>query len=517
MPLLASADVAKGQAFVQEQCAACHTFTQGGANGVGPNLYGVLGGPMFAKAGFTYSDAAKAKAKGNWDYEKMNAWLADPADSSRAPPCPMPGIKNTQTRADVIAYLRTLAATPLPLPSAAQVKAASAPAAAAPAGGTGGAPSGIAPLFAHADLAKGQALVQEQCAACHSFTKGGPTIVGPNLYGIVGAKMFSHARLRLFRRRQSQGRRHLDRSDDERLAGEPDGLCTRHDDGLSGHQERPDEGRCDRLPEQKFRLPDQTPRPMSIAWLEGVTAALDAAGAVIRPYFRAGVTAEQKTDESPVTIADRRAEETLRGNSRRSAFPISGSSARNSRRITTGARHVWVIDPIDGTRAFITGRTSFCTLVGLLEDGVPVFGVIDQPVTGERWVGGGGVARFTGPFGGKMGTRAIYRHRPGGTLLHLAGNVRPASAAHRQLKSLCRRIYWGGDAYAYGLLALGQIDIVVECNLKPWDWAALAPVIEAAGGVVTDWAGAKLRLGSDGSVLAAANPALHAAALAALG
>ena len=85
-----------------------------------------------------------------------------------------------------------------------------------------------------------------------------------------------------------------------------------------------------------------------------------------------------------------------------------------------------------------------------------------------------------------------------------------------KLKSLCRRIYWGGDAYGYGLLALGQVDIVVECNLKPWDWAAIAPVVEAAGGVVTDWSGAKLRLGSDGSVLAAANPALHAAALAAL-
>jgi myo-inositol-1(or 4)-monophosphatase len=90
------------------------------------------------------------------------------------------------------------------------------------------------------------------------------------------------------------------------------------------------------------------------------------------------------------------------------------------------------------------------------------------------------------------------------------------AARFARLQAKCRRMYWGGDAYAYGLLALGQIDIVAECGLKVWDWAALAPVIEAAGGVVTDWAGQKLRLGSDGSVLAAANPALHAAALGAL-
>ena len=190
IPLLASADVSKGQTFVQEQCAACHTLTNGGANGVGPNLYGVLGGPMFAKAGFAYSSAAKGKAKGNWDYAKMNDWLTAPATYVPGTAMPYAGIKNTQTRADVIAYLRTLAATPLPLPNAAQVKAASAAAPAAAA--AGGAPSGgIAPFFAHVDLAKGQALVQEQCATCHSFTKGGATIVGPNLYGVVGAKMFS--------------------------------------------------------------------------------------------------------------------------------------------------------------------------------------------------------------------------------------------------------------------------------------------------------------------------------------
>jgi len=192
LPLLAAADVGKGAAFVAQQCSACHTVTQGGAAGVGPNLYGVLGGPMFASAGFTYSDAAKAKAKASWDYDKMGTWLADPASFAPGTAMSYAGIKNTQTRADVVAYLRTLSASPLPLPSAADVKAAAAPAAAS-AGGAPPAAPGIDTLFASADPAKGEALVQQQCSACHTLTKGGAAGVAPNLYGIVGAKMFTQA------------------------------------------------------------------------------------------------------------------------------------------------------------------------------------------------------------------------------------------------------------------------------------------------------------------------------------
>jgi cytochrome c len=196
LPLLASADIAKGTAFVAQQCAACHTVTSGGADGVGPNLYGAMGGPMFAKAGFTYSAAAKSKAKGNWNYDNMNAWLTAPADFAPGTAMSYPGIKNTQTRADVVAYLRTLAATPLALPTPAAVKAASAPAATAAATPAGGAPPaapGIDTMFAAANLDKGQALVTQQCSACHTLNKGGAAGVGPNLYGIVGAKMFAQA------------------------------------------------------------------------------------------------------------------------------------------------------------------------------------------------------------------------------------------------------------------------------------------------------------------------------------
>jgi cytochrome c len=198
--LIGSANVAKGQAFVQQQCSACHTLNPGGAAGVGPNLYGVLGAAMFA-GNFSYSAAVKAKAKGNWNYDNMNAWLADPSAYAPGTQMSYPGIKNTQTRADAIAYLRTLSASPLPLPGSAAVAAASAP---APATGTSGSapPSGPAPaagapdidtLFAAADISKGQALVQQQCSSCHNVDKAGAAGVGPDLYGIVGAKMFAQA------------------------------------------------------------------------------------------------------------------------------------------------------------------------------------------------------------------------------------------------------------------------------------------------------------------------------------
>jgi cytochrome c len=199
IPLIGSADVAKGMAFVQQQCAACHTLNQGGAAGVGPNLYGVLGGPMFSGAGYAYSAAVKAKAKGNWNYDNMNAWLADPATFAPGTAMSYPGIKNDSTRADAVAYLRTLAARPLPLPTPAEIKAASAPAAPAPAPTAGATPGTAAPapsidtMFKTADIAKGQGVVAQQCAACHSVAKGGAAGVGPDLYGIVGAKMFAQA------------------------------------------------------------------------------------------------------------------------------------------------------------------------------------------------------------------------------------------------------------------------------------------------------------------------------------
>jgi histidinol phosphatase-like enzyme (inositol monophosphatase family) len=238
---------------------------------------------------------------------------------------------------------------------------------------------------------------------------------------------------------------------------------------------------------------------------------------VIRPYFRAGATAELKGDSSPVTIADRQAEQAMRMVLAQ-RFPSHGVLGEEHGNHNPEARWRWVLDPIDGTRAFITGRPTFGTLVALLDGDTPVLGVIDQPITGERWIGATGRPTvFRGPFGGQA------KCRPCPALDHAelsctAPEIFTPDTAPgwQRLASQVRRITWGGDCYAYGLLALGQIDVIAEATLKLWDWAALVPVIEGAGGRVTDWQGRALHAGSDGQVLAVGDPALLGPALAAL-
>jgi myo-inositol-1(or 4)-monophosphatase len=251
--------------------------------------------------------------------------------------------------------------------------------------------------------------------------------------------------------------------------------------------------------------------------LAAAMAAADAAATVIRPFFRAGIGAELKGDQSPVTIADRTAEQVMRA-VLSERIPDAGILGEEFGLLRPDARLRWVLDPIDGTRAFITGRPTFGVLIALLADEVPVLGLIDQPVTGERWIGVAGEAtRFTGPFGGVAGTRSCpslgQAELSCTTPSMMDDATRPGFEA---LEAGVRRISWGGDCYAYGLLALGQIDIIAERDMKIWDWAALVPVIEGAGGRVTDWAGRSLRADGDGSVLALGDPALAAAAQQAL-
>ena len=183
----------------------------------------------------------------------------------------------------------------------------------------------------------------------------------------------------------------------------------------------------------------------------------------------------------------------------------------------SGARYRWVLDPIDGTRAFITGRPTFGTLVALLDGDVPVLGLIDQPITGERWLGvAGRPTTFRGLFG-RAGCRSCRTLAEAELSCTSPAIFQPAERPRWDgLAGQVRRVSWGGDCYAYGLLALGQIDVVAEATLKLWDWAALVPVIEGAGGSITDWAGHKLHPGSDGTVLALGDPALLAPAVNAL-
>jgi len=245
------------------------------------------------------------------------------------------------------------------------------------------------------------------------------------------------------------------------------------------------------------------------ALVRGAEAAADVAGAVIRPFFRSGIGTDLKTDASPVTIADRSAEQAMRA-VLAERFPTHGILGEEFGLQNPGAALRWVLDPIDGTRAFITGRPSFGTLIALLADGVPIIGIIDQPVTGERWVGARGMAtRFHSALGGTIGTRrcpALAQAELGATTPDMfVGDDEPR---WKRLTGAAGRTYYGGDCYTYGLVAIGQIDICVDATMKIWDWAALVPVVEGAGGRVTDWQGRPLRPDSDGRTVAVGDATL---------
>ncbi len=240
----------------------------------------------------------------------------------------------------------------------------------------------------------------------------------------------------------------------------------------------------------------------------------NAAGAVVRKYFRTPVAIDEKADASPVTIADREAEASMRAliAIHHHAHGILGEEAGADR---ADAELVWVLDPIDGTRAFIAGKPTFVTLIALVRNGVPVLGVIDQPVARERWVGVAGKTRFNGQV---VSTRTCAR-LDRAILNTTAPDLFVGEDAHafRRLSAAVKDTLYGGDGYAYGLVAGGFIDLVAEADLKPYDFCALAPVVEGAGGVMTDWRGQSLTVNSDGRVVAAGDEAVHGLALGALG
>jgi len=256
---------------------------------------------------------------------------------------------------------------------------------------------------------------------------------------------------------------------------------------------------------------------MDAAFVAAAEAVADAAGAVIRPLFRAGIGVEAKGDLSPVTIADRGAEQAMRA-VLANRFPAHGILGEEFGGDRLENDYVWTLDPIDGTRAFVTGRPIFATLVGLLHRGRPVLGLIDQPMTGERWIGlDGAPTVFRGPIGGRAGCRPCATLADAELSCTSPEMFDPAeAAAFARLRAAAKRVTFGGDAYAYGLLALGAIDVIAEADLKPWDWAALVPVVNGAGGRMVGWDGADLTLGGAGRVLAVGDAGLLHAATALL-
>jgi myo-inositol-1(or 4)-monophosphatase len=235
---------------------------------------------------------------------------------------------------------------------------------------------------------------------------------------------------------------------------------------------------------------------------------------VIRPYFRAPLEVADKKDKgdgrySPVTAADQGAEAAIRALIKE-RYPDHGIMGEEHGHENPGAALTWVLDPIDGTKAFITGLPTWGTLIALNDGTGPVIGVLDQPVLGERFIGS--------PHGAFLGATRLGTRRCaalGEAVLCCTEPEMFAAGAERvAFEALARRVMlrrFGTDCYAYAMLAHGFVDLVVEANLAPWDIQALIPIVEAAGGVVSDWRGGPADAG--GQVLACGDPRLHAAAL----
>lgn len=237
----------------------------------------------------------------------------------------------------------------------------------------------------------------------------------------------------------------------------------------------------------------------------------DGARDIARCYFRKPLGVEHKGDDSPVTAADREIEAFIRRQIM-SYWPEHGIFGEEEAPHHADRQHVWIVDPIDGTKSFVTGHPLFGQLLALLYNGKPCLGQIDMPVTGERW--SAVIGQSTTMNGQPCHTSScrdlsqafVYTTDP----LLFIGNK---AAAFEALRSSARLIRFGGDCYNYALLASGHCDLVLETGLQPYDYLPVVQVVRGAGGVITDWHGEDLGVTSSGDVLAAATPELHHAML----
>jgi myo-inositol-1(or 4)-monophosphatase len=238
-------------------------------------------------------------------------------------------------------------------------------------------------------------------------------------------------------------------------------------------------------------------------------------GEAILPFFRTSLGVENKAGPGafdPVTAADRAAETAMRTLIRQT-FPGHGIIGEEFGSERTDAEYVWVLDPIDGTKSFISGMPAWGTLIALTRGGVPVYGMMHQPFTRERFTGDGGAARYTGPAGG----RALHVRRSTGLSEALLMTTSPLlmkeddRASFGKVEKAVRLSRYGGDCYAYCMLAAGHVDLVIETELKPYDILPLVPIIAGAGGIVTTWDGSTPFAG--GRVIAAGDKRIHEAAM----
>ena len=241
----------------------------------------------------------------------------------------------------------------------------------------------------------------------------------------------------------------------------------------------------------------------------------DAAREIAGNYFRRSFTVETKSDESPVTIADREIEAGQR-RMIEGTYPEHGISGEEYGDIRMDADYVWVLDPIDGTKAFLNGIPVFTNLIGLTFQGNPVLGMIDQPVLGERWIGASGHgAQLNGTEVHSSDVTALDEITVHATTPEMF-NTDDLAKRFGQLAARAKYRRYGIDCYAYGLLASGYVHLVAEAEMKVQDYMPVIEVVRQAGGVISDWSGQPLSFDSDGTVLASANEDLHAQALLAL-
>jgi myo-inositol-1(or 4)-monophosphatase len=247
-----------------------------------------------------------------------------------------------------------------------------------------------------------------------------------------------------------------------------------------------------------------------------VSRLAEAAGEAIVPFFRTAIGVQDKGVDGhfdPVTAADHAGEAAMR-QLITGTFPTHGIIGEEFGAERPDAEYGWVLDPIDGTRAFVCGLLAWGTLIGLLGDGAPVYGVMSQPFVRERFQGDGASARYIGPGGAvrRLRTRACATLD---TAVVSATTPRmfegDALAAFEAIEGEARLTRYGGDCYAYCMLAAGHIDLVIEAGLQPYDIVALMPIIEGAGGIVTTWTGEPATKG--GRIVAAGDRRVHEAAL----
>ena len=234
----------------------------------------------------------------------------------------------------------------------------------------------------------------------------------------------------------------------------------------------------------------------------------DASAEIVLNYWRSELEVIRKSDESPVTKADREAEKKIR-QLIESEYPHHGISGEEFGNVRLDAEYIWSLDPIDGTKAFISGSPLFGTLIALIRNGKPILGIINIPATGERWIGGEKLPANLNGMPMKVRTGVDLSDATVGSTSPKMFLGKDAERIQRVHDSIKLPIF-GGDCYLYGMLALGTIDLVIEANMSDYDYLAPAAMVKAAGGIVTGWAGETLGLGTTDKIVAAGDPKLHA-------